>query len=408
MRAARNLRLSGRALALHPLRTALAIAGIAVGVAGVVALTAVAGGARNAVVARFDRMGRNMLVVTAAPIDPRGGRARQGYDRTKSLRVADAVALRRAAGVARTAPAQDRSMNIKAGRNTTRVTVVGITADGLEIRRFRLDRGRFFTDADDRNRVRVVVLGATARTALFPDTGTAVGRTIRLGRVPFEVVGVLVSRGLSPDGRATEDDRVYIPLQTAMRRVFNIDYIKSIYLEGLDPSLMAVAEFDAGAVLRARHDIAPGEADDFAIQNQRVLLDAELATQTSFRRLIAGLGFLALVVGGSGIMSLMLLSVRERRHEIGLRVAVGARRRDIALQFLAESLLLAAAGGIMGIAIGALAAVTVSRFSTWPVEPGIEPVAISVGAAFLTGTISGVLPAWRAASLDPIAALEAR
>lgn len=406
MRTTRNLRLSVRALTIHPLRTALAIAGTAVGVAGVVALTSVAGAARNAVLDRFDRMGRNMLVVTAAPIEPRGGRARQGYDRTKSLSIVDALALRRAAGVARVAPAQDRSMTIKAGRYTTRVTVVGTTADWIEIRRFPLDEGRFFSEGDDLGRARVVVLGATAKTSLFPDTVPATGRTIRIGRIPFVVVGVLAPKGLSIDGRATEDDRVFVPLQTALRRLFNIDYIKNIYLEGLDPSVMGVAESDVSAVLRARHDIEPDETDDFAIQNQRVLLETELATQASFGRLIAGLGFLALVVGGSGILSLMLLSVRERRHEIGLRVAVGARRRDIAVQFLAESLMLASAGGIAGITLGALVAVLVAALSPWPAMLSSGAIGIAAAAAIGTGTISGVLPAWRAASLDPIAALQ--
>jgi putative ABC transport system permease protein len=288
------------------------------------------------------------------------------------------------------------------------VTVVGTTADWIEIRQFRLARGRFLNDGDDAGRARVVVLGASAKTSLFPDTIEATGRTVWIDRTPFEVIGVLEPKGVSIDGRATEDDRIFVPLQTAMRRLFNIDYIRTVYLEGVDASVLDQAEADAAALLRARHDITPGAADDFDIQNQRVLLETELATQASFRRLIAGLGLLALFVGGSGILSLMLLSVRERRHEIGLRIAVGARRCDIAVQFLAESLLLALTGGIAGITLGALAARVVARFSTWPAALSIEVIATAAAAAVITGTISGVLPAWRAASLDPVVGLRAQ
>lgn len=407
MRAIRNLKLSVRALVVHRLRTSLAITGTAIGIAGVVALTTVAGSARDAVLRRFERMGRNMLVVTAAPLDARGGRAIRGYDRAKSLRVTDAAALRRAAGIVRVAAMHDRATIVKAGRYTTPVTVVGTTSDWIAIRAFRLASGRFIDDGDDAGRARVVVLGASAKASLFPDTLDAAGRTIRIDRTPFEVIGVLEPKGVSIDGRATEDDRIFVPLQTAMRRLFNIDYIKTIYLEGLDADVLDRAETDAADLLRARHDIGAGDEDDFVIQNQRVLLETELAAQASFRRLIIGLGVLALIAGGSGILALMLLSVRERRREIGLRIAVGARRRDIAMQFLGESLLLAFTGGIAGITLGALASRLIATFSTWPATTSPQAIITAGAAALLTGTLSGVPPAWRAASLDPVEGLTA-
>ncbi|MGH7561488.1 MAG: ABC transporter permease, partial [Gemmatimonadales bacterium] len=353
MRLARNLRLSLRTFASHKVRTALAIAGAAVGVAGVLVSTAIGEGAQSAVVRRIGSLGRNMLVVSAEKLDSRAGRRIQGEGWTRTLVVDDAAAiLEGSSAIVRAAPAQDRAMTAKLGAVRAPATVVGTTPEWRVIRQFPLAEGRFFTHEETEGLARVAVLGASVRTALSPDAQEVIGRTVRIGRVPFRIVGVLASKGMSVDGFATEDDRILVPLPTALRRLFNIEYLKFVYLEAVSPARMAEAQADAGAILRARHAGTKTEGDDFAIRNQRVLLEAELATRASFRRLIMGLGFLALLVGGVGILSIMHLSVRERRSEIGLRVAVGARRLDIAVQFVAEALLLAGAGGALGLGLG--------------------------------------------------------
>lgn len=289
----------------------------------------------------------------------------------------------------------------------TPTTVLGTTPNWQAIREFPLARGRFFTEGEAARRARVAVLGADVHTSLFPDSVDPLGKTIRVGIVPLKVVGVLASKGVSVDGAASEDDRIVVPLETAMRRLFNVDYIKMIYLEASNAAATAEAEVEVASILRARHDVRTGVSDGFMIQNQRLLLDAELAAQTSFQRLIMGLGFLSLIVGGIGILSIMLLSIRERRAEIGLRVAVGARRADIVTQFLAESLVLAATGGVIGMALGSGAARLVSATTRWNARVSAVPLGVALLSAVAVGLLFGVLPALRAAKLDPIEAIHA-
>jgi len=407
VRLARNLKLSVRVLLGNRVRTALAIGGTAIGVAGVLVVAAIGEGARAAVMRRIEGLGRNMLVVTAGKMESRAGRTLTGEGWTRRLRVEDAAAIEQGSRhVLRAAPGQDRGMLAKAGPFQSPATVLGTTPDWQRIREFSLAQGRFFTETENLARQRVAVLGWAARVSLFPDSIQPVGSTIRIGWVPFEVVGVLAAKGVSVDGSATEDDRIIVPLETALRRLFNTEYLKMIFLEVRATSSMTDAQAEVAAILRERHDIPGGASDDFSIQNQRVVLAAELATQASFQRLIMGLGFLSLLVGGAGILSIMLLSARERRSEIGLRVAVGARRPDIAAQFLAEALLLATAGGVAGVVAGVGAADLVSSVTAWEARVSGRTLLVAIGSAAAIGLCFGVYPAWRAASVDPIEALQ--
>jgi putative ABC transport system permease protein len=298
-------------------------------------------------------------------------------------------------------------MTSKYGPIQSPATIIGTTPEWREIRQFELTAGRFFTADENVHRQRVAVIGSDVRKNLLPDSVNPLGRMIRIGRVPFQVVGVLASKGVSVDGNASEDDRIIIPLETALNRLFNLDYLQMIYLEAASSAVMSEAEEEAAAILRVRHDVPEGGRDDFVIQNQRVLLETQLATQTSFQRLIMGLGFLSLTVGGVGILSIMLLSVRERRREIGLRVAVGARRTDIAAQFIAEALILAGSGGALGILLGKGLASIVSSATSWSARVSADTLLVAITSAVAIGVVFGVFPAWRAATMDPIQALQA-
>jgi putative ABC transport system permease protein len=406
MRLARNLRLSVRAFSTQRTRVLLGVSATAIGIAGVLVLTAIGQAARNQVTRRIESLGHNMLVITARPVESRAGRRLGGTPRTRTLRTVDAAAIVRASSaVIRVAPAQDGDLIARYGTITNPATVIGTTPEWPVIRQFPLERGRFFDSSDDLLRRRVAVLGAAARTNLFPDSIDPIGRTIRIGRVPFEVVGVLASKGISADGNATEDDRIIVPLETALHRLFRQEYIKTIYLEAASASLLADAERDAAAILRARHELSPRERDDFDIQNQRVVMAAELAARTSFQRSIMGLGFLSLLIGGVGILSVMLLSIRERRAEIGLRVALGARATDIVTQFLAEATMLAGLGGVVGVALGVALLSLVAATTQWDTELSSSALVIAGASAFLIGIGCGVFPAWKAATLDPVEAL---
>ena len=407
MKWVRNVSLSRKALLRHKTRTGLALVGMAVGVAAVLVMVAIGESAERAVLERIEAMGRNMLVVNAARIERGGGRigARGTTVQTLKLRDAD-VTLEQSSLIARVAPSQDRWMQVTNGNSAMMARIRGTTTDYRHIRNFPTQTGRYFTDEEDRAGLRLAVIGSDVRDKLFPPGVNPDGQDILIGRVPFEVIGVLVSKGVSVDGSATEDDQVIIPVRTALRRVFNVDYLKMIYLEVIDTEMLDAAEEEVAAILRDRHRLARlDRPDDFAIENQEVVKQAELAAVASFRFLTTGLGAVALVVGGVGILSIMLLSVRERRAEIGLRVAVGARRGDVWVQFLMEALALGGAGGLAGLVLGLTASWIVAASTEWQTVVTLPAVIISVASALVIGVAFGVYPAYRAASWDPIEAL---
>ena len=315
----------------------MALSGTAVGVGAVLVMTAVGEGAEDQVISEIEALGRNLLVVSSGDA-PRVPWRQRTLPRVTTMTLDDADAIRsQATEAGLVAPAQDRVRRAKYGTISTMTKVMGTTPAYEEVRDFRAIQGRYFTEEENRTSARVAVLGSRVRELLFPDED-AVGKTVRLGRIPFLVIGVLESKGATVDGLSEEDNQVLIPIQTAMRRAFNLDYIKMIYVQVRDGDRMQVAEEQIGDILRTRHRTAElGRVDDFAIQNQRLILAVRLETLASFRKMILGLGAVALFVGGVGILSIMLLSVRERRNEVGLRIAVGARKKDILIQFLVES-----------------------------------------------------------------------
>lgn len=407
MRLTRNLFLSVKALLRHRVRTALALSGTAVGVGAVLVMTAVGEGAEEEVLREIEALGRNLLVVSAGDA-PRVPWRQRTTPKVTTLTLEDAEAiLRQTTEVARVAPAQDQARRAKYGQISTMTKVLGTTPAYEEVRDFRTVAGRYFTEVEDRSAARVAVLGSRVRELLFP-VEDPLGKTLLLGRTSFRVIGVLESKGATVDGLSEEDNQVVIPLRTALRRVFNVDHLKMIYVQVGDGNRLAEAEAQIAAALRARHRMeALGREDDFAIQSQRVILAARMAAVTSFRRMILGLGSVALLVGGVGILSIMLLSVRERRGEVGLRVAVGARHRDILIQFLVEALLLGLLGGAAGLGLGLGVAWGVGAWTEWQVSVNATALGIGVGSALLMGVLFGVVPARRAAALDPIQALRA-
>ena len=406
MKLLRNVVLSRKALWRHRTRTALALGGTAVGVAAVLVMSAIGEGAKQEVVTRIGALGRNLLVVSAGPQERVPGRPVIRGATVQTLTVADAAAILEQSNlIARAAPSQDRPAQINLGDRSTTATIRGTIPDYETIRDFRAAEGRWFTIEENRAGMRVAVLGERVRERMFGDE-EAVGRTVRIGRVPFEVVGVLEAKGVSVSGGTDEDAQVVVPINTALRRVFNLDYLSLIYLQVADPALMEAAESEVAAILRDRHRLnRQNKADDFRIQNQKVVLEAELETVASFRFMITGMGTIALVVGGVGILSIMLLSVRDRRSEIGLRVATGARRRDIRTQFLIEALTLGGIGGVVGLALGVAASWIVGRFTEWSAVVTAPAVLVALVSALSVGVVFGVYPAHRAASWDPIEAL---
>ena len=394
-----------RALLAHRLRVALTLSSVAMGVAAVILTSAVGKGAEREVLRSIEAMGgANLLVVR--PAQARRLVARKAVrGAVTSLDLADCAALEERGlelGLVREAvPGTERVLRVKAGRRSLVTKVLGTSPGFPAVRRFRVppeSGGRFFDAADDQAARRVAVLGARVAEGLFPGENP-VGRSLRIRGVPFEVLGTLEAKGVLADG-SDEDDQILIPVRTALRRVFNTTWLDTVFVSVRDPRRIDEAEAAIGALLRERHRKA-----DFDLQSQARILDKRREMTADLTLLTTGLSAVALLVGGTGILALMLLSVRERTGEIGLRMAVGARPRDILVQFLAEATALALGGWLAGLTLGALGAAAVAFGTEWKVGLPLGALLASLAMAAAAGLGFGAFPARRASLLPPIQAL---
>jgi putative ABC transport system permease protein len=402
---ARSVLLSLQILAAHRLRTALSVSGLLVGVSAVIVMMAVGAGAERRVIERVRAMGTDLLVVSAAPAPAVAGRRRQQATLT-TLRATDAAAIADHTLLAlAAAPAVTRPVVARwEGRNAP-TTVLGTTSTGLDIRGMRTETGRLFDESEDRERRRVALLGPTVARNLFGGVDP-IGREVRLGSVPFDVIGVLRARGTDVAGTDL-DQVIVIPLETAMRRVLNIPYVHTLYVQARSSDHLDVLESEVREILGRRYRRRSGTPELFVVQNQAVLLRTERGAARAMSQLIVGTAGLGLLVGGIGILAVMLISVRERMHEIGLRRAVGARRKDIRLQFVLESALLAAAGGAAGVVVGLVAAAAAAALGPWELVLSWRAALLGLACSTLLGLAVGVIPATRASRLQPVDALRA-
>lgn len=402
-RLVRGLLLSIQLLAAHRLRTALSVSGLLVGVAAVIVMVAIGEGAERRLLARVQAMGPDLVVVSAAPVQRVAGRPRQ-IPVSTLLRAADAEALEQESALAvAAAPAVNRSMVLRwEGVNTT-ITVTGTTAKGLRMRHISAASGRVFDDQDDRERRRVAVLGRTVVQRLFGGVDP-VGRVVRVGNVPLEVIGVARARGVDPVG-VDLDDLVVVPFETATRRLLNIPYVHALFVQASSTADLAALELEVREILQGRYAGRSGVLDPFVIQNQAILLRTERGAARAMNQLIVGVSLLALLAGGVGIVAVMLLTVRERTREIGLRRALGAKRRDIQVQFMLESTMLAASGGLAGVTVGLAVAGGAAVLGPWDLVVSWRAALLGLACSTTLGLLVGIVPGARAARLEPITAL---
>lgn len=386
------------------LRTLLAALGVSIGIAAVISFIAVAEGAREEISKKLENYGTNVLLISAGKRESNTGRKSQTTDITSlSLRDARRVS-EEVPGITRIAPHQARGAQVKYNNKVTNVTVDGSTPEYFALKNFTLATGRFFTANENKVKARVAVIGAQTAAHLFEGLDP-IGERLMIGKIPFEIVGVLKKKGITGNG-ANEDDRIIIPLQTALRRVFNVNYLKDILVQVSSSDLLEQTDQEIRQVMRAAHKLdRRGKKNDFNIFSQIKAIEAEQETSETFSSLTLSVAGLSLVVGGTGILAVMLLSVKERLAEIGLRMALGASRGDIVFQFLTESALLSAMGTLMGIGMGFLSVYLVQRFTDWSAVIPLEIIGYSFLFSLVLGLIFGIYPAYQASDQDPVVCL---
>ncbi len=401
-KAFRGLEIALKSLTAHRLRVALAVVAVAIGVASVIVMVAIGKGAKDDVRKQVEAMGSNLLVVAAGPSRALKGQMGQlGIMTTLTQKDAAAI-VEECPTVRHVAPAHVKKLQVKFENVSYSTRIVGTVPTVQIVRNVRVSSGDFFDYEDDRAMSTVAVVGPTVSRMLFGDRDP-VGQLIRVGNVHFRVLGVTESKG-NVSGE-DEDDQIFVPLRTAMNRLMNVTYLSHIFLEASSFEQIREAEMQVRILLRERHRLGPGKLDDFTIQNQADVIETRGSAARTFELLIVSMAAISIVIGGVGILGVMLLSIRERVGEIGIRRAVGARRKDILIQFLLESSILGLSGGVIGLLVGMAGAAGVAWLTEMPVSVSFEYAAISLACALLSGVIFGIHPSWKAARLNPIEAL---
>ena len=385
------LRLAMSRLRTSRMRAALTMLGVIIGVASVVALVSVGQGTTSSITTRLSALGTNLLTISPT-----------NNTTTNKLSLDDATAIAALPSIGGVAPEISTSLTVLAGTTSTSTTVVGTTPAYPTVRAYDVWQGSFLTDASLAGNLRVAVLGAT--TAANLGLGASdIGTRISVGGLPFQVIGILQPKGGS--GFQNPDDMVIVPIGVVQKYFVSGDTVRTIGVSVSDPAEMSNATTAITALLRDRHDLASTATADFNVFDQTQLLAAASSITETLTLLLGGIASISLIVGGIGIMNIMLVSVRERTREIGIRKAVGARGRDILAQFLVEALTLSLLGGLIGIVVGLVVSALIGQLAGWGFTFSPATVAVAVAFSLAVGVVFGVWPARQAARLDPITAL---
>jgi len=391
-----------RALQRNKMRSFLIMLGIIIGVGAVIAMLAIGQGAEYSVKDQIASLGTNVLIIL--PGSQQQGAIRVGAGSMTTLTEEDAQAMQRDCPAVAFVSPGTRAMNQVIAGNLNWATVIdGEGAEYLEIRTWTVQYGDFFTDQDVKSAAKVCVLGKTVADNLFPD-GDPVGQTVRIRNVPVRVLGVLSKKGQNAMGQ-DQDDIIIAPYTTVLRRLSRFPFLRQIVVSATSPAAIDPAQKQITDLLRMRHKISAYDPDDFTLRNQTDIAQAATATTQILTILLASIASVSLLVGGIGIMNIMLVSVTERTREIGIRMSVGARGRDILTQFLIEALVLSLLGGIVGMLLGIIGSSVISSMAKWPTIVTPFSIVLSFGFSIVVGIFFGFYPARKAALLNPIDAL---
>jgi len=394
-----------RVLGRHRMRSALTMLGIIIGVGAVIAMVSIGEGAKAAVQAQIASFGTNVIIILPGAMTVSG--VRTGHGGAVTLTVADIEELKKIPGVTEIGWARRDAMQVVHERKNWFTTINGVTPGYLTIRGWSIVSGDFFTQTEMDKAAKVALVGNSVFKNLFEPGEDPEGATIRIKNIPFKVIGVLDAKGYDTRG-ADQDDVVFIPFTTAERKIMGTKFLGSIgagFLSAESPEQMSQIVEEVKRILRQRHKLRPTQEDDFTVRNQIDIAKVQEGTSESMTLLLLAVASISLLVGGIGIMNILLVSVTERTREIGIRMAVGAKRRHILLQFLVEAVVLSAMGGLIGVGLGVGGAKTASNLAGWPTIISGDILLIAFGFSALVGVFFGLYPANKASRLNPIEAL---
>lgn len=387
----------------NKVRSSLTVLGIVIGIGSVIAMISIGQGAQQSIQSSIESIGSNLLMVSPGQQRQFGGGPSQGQGSAQTLTLADVEAIKTLANIKAVEPQLSRRYQVTAKSMNTNTTVIGTAATYPDVHNVIINSGSFFTEQQNQSLERVAVLGPTVVLDLFGSTTEPVGQRIRIKQIDFRVIGVTKAKGGTGFGNA--DDQIFVPLYTAQRYLAGTTYVGTINVQSVDQDSLTIVQQDLTALLLDRHKISDAAQADFNILNQADIVATASSVTNTFTMLLAAIAGISLVVGGIGIMNMMLTNVTERTREIGLRKAIGAEKRDISNQFLAEAVALTFTGGAVGIAFGWLIAQGVSKFANIATSVSLSSVILAFGVSAGIGIVFGYYPAKRAAKLNPIEAL---
>jgi putative ABC transport system permease protein len=398
-------RIALKALQRNRLRAFLTMLGIIIGVGSVITMVAIGQGSKQSIRSQLSGMGSNMINIRPYSNVTVGGGARLGASDLQTLRVEDANAIQsKAQFVVAVSPAVSASGQVINGASNWPTTLQGVSPDYLKIREWNLQSGISFTQADVNSAAKVVLVGQTIVENLFTGGEEPIGKVIRFNKIPFKIIGVLAEKGENTFGQ-DQDDIILAPYSSVQKRVLAITHIQSIYASAVNEQSADTATKEITSILRTTHKLQQSDEDDFSVRTQAELISTISSTSELLTVLLAAIAGISLFVGGIGIMNIMYVSVTERTREIGLRMSIGARGRDILLQFLVEAILISITGGLIGVLLGVTAAKLVTLFLSWPTLVSESSIMLSFMVCAVTGVFFGFYPAQKASRLDPIEAL---
>ena len=392
------------AVTTNKARSGLTILGIVIGIGSVIAMISIGQGTQVSIKERIQSIGSNLLMIYPGAKFGVGGQVSAGRGSAQSLTLEDAEVLETEISfIMAVAPEISKRYQVTARGTNTNVSVVGTVPSYEQVRGYEMDAGTFISEQNVRAWSKVAVLGPTTRDDLFGEDSNPIGQKIRINRVDFTVIGVTKAKGGT--GFGSQDDIIFVPISTAQRFLSGDDYVSSINVQVQDEEFMTTVEEDITNLLLIRHNISDSQMADFSVMNQADILETMSDVISAFTVFLGAIAGISLIVGGIGIMNMMLTTVTERTREIGLRKAIGAKSKDISRQFLAEAVMLTLIGGIIGVILGMIVSIGISRFAGITTDVSVLSIALAFGVSAIVGIGFGYYPAKRAASLNPIEAL---